>query len=794
MGVTILVLALGIGANTAVFAVVNAVLLRPLPYPQSGQLCIVLEGTQTFSDAAIGYADYMDWCAGQNSFSDLAIVRHEDFNASFTAGSGLTPEKIGGACVSANYLSVLGMRPTHGRDFTAAEDEPDGPASVLLSDNFWRRRFDADPAVVGQRLTMDGVSYEIIGVLPPQIDYPPHTDVVVALRDRRGSKDLIRRGNRPGWWAVGRLRPGVTIAQCQTDLEGIATELARLYPDTNAGVVVCLHPWLEYRVRKLHRSLWLLFDAVGSMLLITCANVADLQLARALARTKEFAVRTALGASRGCLLWQLLTESILLGLLGGALGALLARWLLAAIVAAGTALPRFREVRLDLPALLFAVAASVGTGIIAGLWPAWRMSRVDALAVTLRESSARGTSGGAVRSRVREALVIIQVALSVLLLTAASIALRGLYSALYQPLGFRPEGLLTASLLLPDAQYPPEETRQFDRTFLARVRALADVQQAAQIVYPPFSGITDRMSPLHVLSMPADQIGRLPFMKISFASSDYFQTMGMPVLSGRDFGPQDTTDGLPVAIIDENLARKYFADRDPVGQRLDGVDLDRGDNATLTIIGVVPHVRHDAPGENPAVDDMPQLYADMEQFPQTNAQLIVRVKSGSPLRLADELKRTMFGLDAGLPLFDVSAMEENIADHMAPQRAASTLLGMFAAVALGLAAMGIYGVMSLSVTQRTRELGIRLALGAQRWTVLALVMRQGLFLVGVGLGLGLTVYFSLSRMLTHFGVGASDPLTTGAVCMVLAGAALLACWMPVLRVVRLDPANALHDE
>ncbi len=791
---TVLVLALGIGANTAVFSAVYAVLLRPFPYPHSEQLCSIRVNHPMLNDASICYADYMDWCAGQHSFADLMIVRRLAFNVSFPPSAGFAPEKIKGAAVSYNYLSVLGMPPTHGRDFTAAEDVPGGPATALLSDGFWRRRFGADPAVIGRDITLDGMAYKIIGVMAPQVNFPRGTEIAVTLRNSRGVEAETGRGRHVGYTALGRLRPGVTFAQGRADLDGIAADLARRYPQTNADLTISMFPLLEYNVRDLRRGLWLLFGAVACVLLVACANVAGLQLVHATARTRDLAVHAALGAARWRLLRLLLTESFLLGALGGVLGVLLATWLVDIIVDAGGALPRFQEVRLDLPALGFAVAVSVGAGLLAGIWPAWRMSRVDALVATLHRAGAARAGGSVGRSRAQGVFLVVQVVLAITLLTGAGLGLRGFHATLSQPVGFRTAGLLTASLSLPEKDYPPGQARQFTHVLLERARAMPDVDQAAIIFNPPFDEIGWR-SNVHVVGGTSPSPSENVAGQISVASPGYFAMMGVPILRGRDFGPQDTPDQPAVAIIDANLAEKEFAGCDPIGQRLDQIVLADGTVPPfVVIVGVVPHINHNAPGDQIDEDDMPQCYLAVEQFSCLNTQLMVRTKSGEPLRIVDQLRWTVSALNADLPLSDITTMDQRIADNLAPQRTTMMLLGAFAAVALGLATMGVYGLVALGVTQRTRELGIRLALGAQRPAVIALVLRRVMISVGIGLGLGLAASFGLVKILTLNWANSADLLMISVVCMGLATAALMACWMPVRRIIRLDPITILRDE
>ncbi len=796
----VLVLALGIGANTAVFSVINAVLLRPLPYPNSEQLVTVRCRTSTFPSASVSLPDFLDWRAAQHSCTDLTLSRRESVNLSFSPGSGVPPERVSGTTATANYLTVLGVQPALGRNFVEAEDTPGGPLAVIISDHLWRLRCAANPHVLGERLVVDGESREIVGVLPATLNSTRGVEVVVPFGNLRVQPNIIRRDNHPGFTAIGRLRPGVTLAAATREFTALAAELERRYPDSNKGWSVDLHTLLDNTVGSYRQSLYLLLGAVGCVLLIACANVANLQLARATGRTKELAVRAALGATRARLVRQTLTESVLVSVLGGATGVLLALWAVDAILRlAPAASPRFGEARLDLAALGFTALVALGTGVVAGAWPAWRVTRLAAMASALHESGARGSSGGASQHRARAVLVVAQVALAVVLLTGAGLTLESFWRMYHEPLGFQSGGLLTMSVSLPAARYPfgdPMKKSLFYSRLLEAVSGLPGVESAGLASNMPFGG-SDWESSYHVTGTPADEPGKSPEVSVNSVSPHYFQTMGMPILRGRDFGVEDRVDRPSSVIIDEDFARHVFPGRDPVGQHLDDNQADDPKTAPpTTIVGVVRHVRNDAPGENPSVAALVQMYYCATQNGSANCSIIVRPAAGDPRRLAEPVRRALQSIDPELPVADVDTMEGTIDASLSAQRLTMVLLATFAALALVLASIGLYGVMSLGVTQRTRELGIRLALGAQRNALLGLVMRQGTALVGIGLGVGLLVALALGRALASilYGVTGSDPLTLGVVTLVLAGTALLACWMPARRAMRVDPMVALRDE
>jgi putative ABC transport system permease protein len=792
----VLAFALGIGANVAIFSVVNAVLLRPLPYPDPERLISIREKTPTFPGGSVSYPNFLDWRASQHTFTDLALFRRESYNLSSVKG-GTAPERIGGGRVTANFFTVLGVPPQLGRDFTEADDVPHGPKVALISDKMWRKRFGASREVLGQHLLVDGVSYEIIGVLPSIVKLPRLAEIYVPLGDVRTEPGVLLRDNHPGFGTLGRLKPGVSLEQATADLDAIAAALEKKYPESNTGRRTTTALLLESSVGQYRRSLYLLLGAVACVLLIACANVANLQLARMLARGKELAVRSALGASGWRLTRQVLTESAVLALIGALAGVLLAIWSLDAILALSPAtVPRFQETRIDVVALLFTVAVAVASGVLVGIWPAWRISKTSSLAMALHES-ARGSSDGVNKQRARAGLVITQVALALVLLAAGGLMLKSFWHAQQAPLGFDPRNILTMSVALPSARYDKEEKiNAFYDKLLAKVSTLPSVTAAAIGINIPFDD-SEWDSSFHITGTPAHVRGREPSAEINMISPDYFKVLGMPIVRGRAFGPEDAAGKQTSVIIDESLANRFFPGQDPIGKQLDNNQTLKENPPPLTIVGIVPRTRNDAPGEeNVESLNFPQIHLPAAQFSNENVSLVVRVASGDPLALAPAVKREIESIDPDQPVAQVSTMEKNIGASLAARRLTMTLLGAFACLALVLASVGIYGVMALSTTQRTREMGIRFALGASRADVLRLVLGKGVSLIGVGLGAGLVGAFAASRAMNSllYGVGTVDAVALLGAIITLAAVAFVACYLPARRASMVNPIEALRTE
>ena len=802
--IAILTLALGIGANTSIFSVVNAVLLRPLPYPQPDRLVLIRERTNIFDSGSVSLPNYLDWRASQRGFTDLALFRRGDANLS-GATSDVEAERVSSARVSYNFLSVLGVPPELGRDFRESDDVPHCKKVALISDGLWKRRFGGSRGVIGQSIMLDGVQREIIGVLPANVQLPRKVQVFITLEDLRADKDYLDRGNHPGFSALGRLKPNVTLAQGTADLNNIAAELERRYPDSNAGRRVTTLILLDSAVKDYKHGVTLLLAAVGCVLLIACANVANLQLARALGRERELAVRAALGASRGQLAKQVFIESAILAVLGAVAGVLLALWGLDAIkaIAPGSSASfapsdaaRFQEANLDFKVLAFTAAVAIGTGLLVGVWPALRVSRTASLTLSLHEGS-RGTSDGAQRQRVRSGLVVAQVALALLLLAGAGLTLKSFRNAQNTPLGFNPENILVADVLLPKARYDTDEkVARFNDQLVERIRALPGVEAAALGLNIPFDD-NEWDSSFHLTGTPPYPPGERPEAEINVVTPDYFRLMGMPLLHGRAFTADDRAGRPRSVIIDETLAQKYFPGKDPIGQQIDDNRSDEKNPPPLTIVGVVPRTRNEAPGEdNVEQYHWPQMTFAVDQVPNRGNMLLVRVKSGNPLALVPAIKRELQALDPDQAFAHISTMESNIANSLGSRRMMMSLLAAFAGIALLLASVGLYGVMALTVTQRTRELGIRLALGAQRADVFRLVLSQGMLLVLAGLIIGMLGVVGAGRGLQSvlYGVGGFDGPALSFALFALAVVALIACWLPALRATRVDPITAIRTE
>jgi putative ABC transport system permease protein len=803
--IAVLVLALGIGANTAIFSVVNAVLLRPLPYPHSEQLVLLRErllGPAGFESGSVSYMNYLDWRAAQKSFTDLALARTEGVSLSASDGTS-PPEAARAGRITANYLSILKVPPLIGHDFNEHDDVPGAAKVALISERFWRKQFGASPTVIGQRLNVDGVPREIVGVVSEHVRFPRNCDVFLPLADLRADHDFLSRGNHDAFSCLGRLKSGATLKQAIAELDTIAADLSRRYPDSNTGREISAKLLLEFSVGQYRYLLCVLLAAVGCVLLIACANVANLQLARGIARRKELAVRAALGASRWDLARQVLVESGVVALLGGVCGVLIAVWSLDAIRSlVPPNVPRFQETNIDGLVLVITSIISVVAGLLVAVWPALRVSNTVSMAAELHEEGARGSSG-AQRQRARAILVIAQVALAVLLLAAAGLTLKSFWRSQQVPLGFDPRGVLTMSIALPPSRYPatagPEKIVRFYDQLLERVRRLPGVSAAAICNNEPFDH-HEWDSSFHITGTPPDPPGQEPISEMAIVSPDYFRALGMPILRGRDFGPEDVMGRPGTVVIDELAAQKLFPGTNPIGKQVDDpvtIGPPTANGIPLTIIGIVPHTRNNAPGEKEEARNLPMMYFSASQFAKDEENLIVRAKAGfNPHSLISPIRDEIAALDRDQAVSDVATMEENVEDSLASQRLTMTLLGVFAGLALILASIGLYGVMALIVTQRTREMGIRFALGASRGDVLRLVLGQGALLVAIGLAAGLLGALVASRALRSvlYDVAPLDPAALISALLILSLVALIACFLPARRASLVDPIEALRME
>jgi putative ABC transport system permease protein len=800
--IAILVLALGIGANTAIFSVVNAVLLRPLPYPHSEQLVLLREkllGPSGFESGSVSYMNYLDWRAAQKSFTDLALARTDGVSLSASDGTS-PPEAARAGRITANYLSILQVPPLIGRDFIEGDDVPGAAKVALISERVWRKQFGALPIAIGQRLNIDGVPREIIGVVSERVRFPRNCDVFLPLADLRADHDFLSRGNHEAFSCLGRLKSGATLKRAIAELDTIAADLSRRYPDSNTGRQVSAKLLLEYSVGQYRYLLCVLLAAVACVLLIACANVANLQLARGLTRRKELAVRAALGASRWDLARQVLMESGVVALLGGVCAMLIAVWSVDAIRSlVPPNVPRFQETNIDGLVLGATIIISLFAGLLVGMWPALRVSNTASVAAELHEDGARGSSG-AQRQRARAILVIAQVALAVLLLAAAGLTLKSFWRSQQVPLGFNPRGVLTMSIALPPSRYDsPEKIVRFYDQLVEKVRGIPGVSSAAACNNAPFDH-HEWDSSFHITGTPPDPHGQEPISEMATVSPDYFRALGMSILRGRNFGPEDVRGRPGTVVIDELAAQKFFPGTDPIGKQIDDpvtITDNISGGVPLTIIGIVPHTRNNSPGEKEDARNLPMMYFSASQFPNVEQNVVVRAKAGlNSHALVTPIKDQIATLDRDQAVSDIATMEENIDDSLASRHLTMTLLGVFAGLALILASIGLYGVMALIVTQRTRELGIRFALGASRGDVLRLVLGQGAVLVGIGLAAGLLGAFVVSRALTSvlYNVAPLDPAALISALLTLSLVALIACFVPARRASRVDPIEALRAE
>ncbi len=793
----VMTLALGIGACTAVFSVVNAVLLRPLPYLDPERLVLLRESSTNFPAGAVSFPNFTDWRENQHGFTDLALFRTERLNFAVVGNNRVEPERVASARMAGGFLNIVGLPPQLGRFFTEEEDAASGPRVVVLSDRLWRRAFGGSPDAIGRTVTVEGIPRTVVGVADPRVGVPRGAELFVPLGELRGQSNTLNRGAHGGYSVLARLRTDTTLAAATAELNSIAAGLEQKYPETNTGRRVRSQALYENAASQYRLSLWMLLGAVGCVLLIACANIAGLQLARAAGRVRELAVRAALGASRGQLARQFLLESIVLSLVGGAAGVLLASWSLSAIqLLYPQNAPRFTDARLDWQVLAFNCAIALTAGVLVGTWPAWRASRLHNLAARIHDGGTRGGSDGPSRGRAQAGLVVAQVALALVLLTGAGLLIRSFQRVQDLPLGFSPAGVLMVELQLPRARYDSDEkVNAFYAQLLQRVAGLPGVRGAAIGANVPFDDTSNDAS-FHVTNSPDPGPGKDPLSEVSMVSPDYFQVLGVELLRGRAFNAADTHSSPKAVIIDESFANRYFADHDPIGGQIDDFQSDEKGSAPLSVVGVVRRTRNDAPGDGIESLNLPQMYFAHAQFPESDVALLVRTDLADPLGLASAVTREIHAIDPDQAAAISGRMDQLIATSLAPRRLIMSLLGIFSGIALLLAVIGLYGLLALSVAQRTREFGIRMALGAQAGAVRTLVVRRGLTLVGIGLGAGFAGAMLLGRVMSSllFATSPMDPPTLLSVFAILSLSAVSACLVPAWRATRVDPAIALRNE
>jgi putative ABC transport system permease protein len=782
--IAILALALGIGANTAIFTVVNAVLLRPLPFKESDRL-VQIWGSNPSKGIPfhnVFHSDACEWRKQSQSFEMMSAGEPGSMNLVL----GDEPERLQTWRVNTSFFPMLGVKLHRGRNFSAEEDRPGAPPVAVMAYPLWQRRFGSDPGTVGRTILLNGTPYTVIGILPADFRFAGRTidlfTPLAATEARGGPSDVTVT-------VFARLKPGVSIEQAQTEMTMIGRRLQQLRQ--SLGVFPRVWGLRDFVVRDIKQSLLVLLGAVGLVLLIACANVANLLLARSSMRRRELALRTALGASRARIVRQLLTESAMLGLAGGAAGILLAyagvRSLLTIVP---DRYPLLSDASIDSRVLMFTLLVSLTTGIIFGLAPALASSRSQVLNDALKEGG-RGSGESISRARLRSTLVVSEVALALVLLIGAGLMIRSLVNLTKVNPGFNPKGVLTASISLPSSRYErPAQRIEFYRKLFSDLRSLPGVQAAGASTALPLTQFNQGTG-LIVEGRPIPPPADIPIVWFRIVNADYFRAMEIPLIRGRLFNEQDQT-GPPVALVNETLARRHFPGEDVIGKRFtNGVPRPDTPTTWITIVGLVGDLHHTGLDEPPDAE----IFWPYQQFAPGGLSLVVRTHS-DPERFASALRKTVGGIDKDQPVSQIRSMDDILARSIAPERLSVTLLGIFAALALTLAAVGIYGVISFSVTHRTREIGVRMTLGARARDVVMMVVGQALVLAFAGVGIGLAAAFVSTRLLGSllFGVSATDPAILAGVSVLLVAVAALASYLPARRAARIDPLEALRYE
>jgi putative ABC transport system permease protein len=777
--IALIALALGIGANTAIFSLVNAVVLRPLPYPDPDGLVWVWGNFPGGNRASVSPPDYLDFRNQNKSFEQFAATVSITAPATLTGGG--EPERLTASVVTGNYFQALGVTPLLGRGFSLDNEKPGSDQVAIISHELWQRRFAGNPGIVNQRIVLDSKSFQVIGVMPKDLTFPQTADLWVPLNFDADPDMKVRKAHflRP----LGRLKPGVTVAQAQADTDAIAAQLAQQYPQSNMGWNLRLEPLRERLIGSSRTSLFILFGAVGFVLLIACANVANLLLVRATARHKEVALRTALGASRLRIVRQLITESLLLALVGGALGALLATWGIDLLVTlTRDSVPPTAIVRIDATVLGFTFLVSLLTGLLFGVVPALRTAKLN-LSDALKEGAK--SSEATFKNRTRSLLVVFESALAVVLLIGAGLLVRSLIALQNVNPGFDAKNVLTMRVDLPRGKYDTaEKSSSFFQQLEQRLSGTPGIENVGFITELPLTGQPND-TPFTVEGRPPvapDQEFNADFRRVN---DNYFQTMRIPLMRGRNFTEQEVRDNAKVIVVSEGLVNTVFPNEEALGKRLMTALSDK----PFEIVGIVGDIRHRA------LEFQPYAAMYMPTVQSGRMNVVLRTQ-GDPLSVVPAVRKEVAAIDRDQPVAAVRTMDEWVDRSTATPRYRTTLLGLFAALAMILAATGIYGVMSYSVVQRTHEIGIRMALGARRGDVLRLVVREGMLLVVLGLGIGLVAAFLLTKVMNSllFGVTSKDPITFVVVAGTLMLVALIACYIPARRATKVDPLTALRYE
>lgn len=787
--IAILTLALGIGANTAIFSIVNAVLLRPLPYPAADRIMVLNESSGPGQDYSVALPDYFDWRNDNTVFEHLAATHKESRNLSGIPSRD--PERISCASVTRNFFNIIGLPPKIGRTFSEDEDKVGAPSVVVISDRLWQRAFNRDPAVLGRSITLHDQNYTVIGVMPSQVTSPQDTDVWLSMMRRSNNPAWMDRSHHPMIYVWGKLKPGVTVAQARTEMKGIAARLEKAYPETNGKETAVVTPLLENLVGKYRNNLGLLLGAVGLVLLIACANLANLFAARGATRTREFAIHAAVGANRGQIVMKLLIESFVIALLGGALGFFMAVWVRDGLIALSPGdVSRFQQISFDLPVLGFTFLIASLTTVLFGLWPAWHASHANVQLALKTGSSGSGDPPSA--KRARDWLVISEIALTLTLLVASGLVLKSFSRLQSLPLGYEPRALFTARFELPWQEYNDrDKINTFAKALLDKVRSLPGVQNAAVSSNGPLMGgwQTGFWREENPRPQPSDMLNS----DLEVVGGDYFSTLKVPLLRGRTFDERDTKGSPRVIIIDQAMAEQYFPGENPIGKRL-GVDPGNDNEGFVMseIVGVVARMRFHAIDE---MAPLPVIYCSLGQAQRTSLTLFVRSTMASAA-LERTVRDAMISIDSSLPTFDVRPMSDRVRETWGAQRLLTFLFSVFAGLALVLATIGLYGLLAYTTLKRVPEIGIRLALGARPGQIRTLILSHGMQLLLIGLVIGFVAAFALSRALQSvlFEVKGIDPRIYLGVGLILFGATLLAAWIPARRASRVDPIVALRTE
>jgi putative ABC transport system permease protein len=780
--VAVIALALGIGANTAVFSVVNAVLLKPLPYKDSDRLVMMFGASLETGrgNGSVSPPDFLDYRERNQVFERYAA--YTSGGASFSLTGAGEPERVQGVRVTEGFFETLGIDPALGRSFSPEEEQPGREQVAIISNGLWQRRFGSDPEMVGKAVMLNDRSFTVVGVMPAGFQFPRETEIWVPIAFKT-PQTSVRRFHflRP----IGRLKPGVDIQQAQAEFTSIARQLAAAYPESNRDYGARLISLTEQTVGDMRQPLLVLGCAVAFVLLIACANVANLLLARASARQKEIAIRAALGATRARVARQMLTESVLLSLLGGAFGLLVAWWGIKALVAfSSNNIPRVKEIGLDGRVLGFTLLVSVATGVVFGLIPALQASRAD-LNETLKEGGRSAAT--AMGQWVRRALVVFEVAIALFVLIGAGLMMKSFLRLSQVDPGFKPANVLSMQVGLTQGRYPDAPKRiSFFQQLIRRIEALPGVQSVGTISHLPMSGQQEDTR-FTIEGKPADP-DNPTYANARVASPDYFRALAIPLLRGRYFTEQDSMDAPHAVIISSTFAEEFFPGEDPIGQRL---AIDIGEQWKGEIVGVVGSIRHNSLASEP----WREMYVNQYQTPVSEMNVVVRA-AGDPTQLTSAIRGEVQALDKDVPVYSVRTMDELVSESVAKPRFRTLLLGIFASVAMVLAAVGIYGVMSFYVTQRTHEIGIRMALGASSTHVMRMVVGQGMKLALAGVCAGLAVSLLSTKLISSllYEVSASDPATFAVISSALTAVALLASYLPARRATKVDPLVALRYE